>query len=572
MSLEGKPRSDIMQWVACGATISAILYGVYRYAIKDKSTPESMKEEGTAAFLLKDYASAMEKYMGALELIDRLESEGKRNKNSEERIKILNNISQTYFMMKDYENAKKYIEYTISGHPTHYNSFKRLAKLEQLDKGYGDVKGLAVITAYLILDKAEKDRSKESSTAASSVQTQEKKAENHTDIAVSDIKSKEVETERSTWNEVLSKKIEALAEKRTKSASTVKNGYCVSFVKLEEVLSIFKEALHGALFGNKSSKDKELLGWIDSRKYSLIVDYLNKTPMQKYSRRAAFIAGNIKYILAQNTEAISLFDAAGTIYGDVLSIYIKKLENVNVQIEEDKIIKIMNSNDPIVRMYVLQLHLASENMGHYMAKLIELQAEESISLPFISNIKSQYALYEHKEALSTLKKALSLFPEDINVLCTGVEVLSQEITKEKTEKEIDDAYIKQHPKCAEAYTMLVDVLSRLEQKEFGNSPRGAFFRYIGYSSLNQKEKAETLLQEAIDLDIYNNTLLIQLGQHKINAGDLSGFDLFEKAATLSLEGAKDIYRMLYTYKSVYGVQEYYPHVSIIAVNNYSAAS
>ncbi|KAI5190962.1 hypothetical protein NEMIN01_1295 [Nematocida minor] len=567
MVKENKNTPNVLQWITYGATASAVLYGIYKYIMHDKITPERLKEEGNAHFLSKDYAGALKKYTDALELIERLENSGGLGKNSEYKVKIINNIAQVHFVMKNYKLAQEFTEAALSLSPTHYNSFKRLAKLEEINEGYGDVKGLAVVTAYLIL---EKHCRKEKETDEKPKQTDEKAISECKDsmqeIKVLSNKNDAETFTPSKWDDVLSKKIEQLSN--SKSSQIKEDGsYSVSFVKLEEVLSIFKQAIQDPCFGELVESDKNIIKWVNTRNYTALVDYLNREHPSRYTARAMFIAGNIRYIQNRIPEAISLFEHTSTVYSDVLAIYIRKLKNIGTEIDEEKALKIMNVKDPIIRMYLAQMHLASNNMGHYLASLIDLEAEGSISLPFIANIKSQYMLHEYKEALSTLKKALGLFPKDVNMLCVGVEVLSQEINKIETEEEIDDAYIEKNGKYKETYTILADILSKLSKKEFANSPRGTFFCYIGNSALNRHQTADALLNKAIELDPYNNTLLIQLGQYKINSGDLLGFDLFEKAAKLSSEASHEIYKMLYTYKSIYAVQEYYPHISMLAVNN-----
>ncbi|EIJ93832.1 uncharacterized protein NEPG_01404 [Nematocida parisii ERTm1] len=540
-----KYKQDILQWMACGATVSAVLYGVYKYITQDRSTPEGLKDEGNKYFLLKDYSNALLKYLTALELFNKWVEQGV-SINTGIQVKILNNISQTYFITKEYKKSIEYIENTLKIKSIHYNSFKRLAQLEEIDQGYGDVKGLAVITAYLILHKSYNEK-------ASKNQNIKKNDENF-------------DNENFKWNEILSKKIEKLSIKKSKEITVIKN-FSVSFVKLEEILTIFNDPLqNNSVFGEKTQEDIKILNFIKNKNFDDIINYLNKTEKNQFSKRVSFIAGNIKYIRNENNEAISLFNMSDTIYGDVLTLYIKKLENSKSKFDENKILKIMNTTDPIVRMYVIQLHLISDNIGHYLAKLIELQSEELISLPYIANIKSQYSLYEYKESISTLQKAVKIFPNDLNLLCAGVEILSQEFLKLKISEKITDIFIKKNQNLKSKYDLLKNILSKLS--EFKNSPRAVFFMYIGYNSLNNTKYID-LLMKSVDLDKYNSTLLVQLGQYKISTGDLTGFNDLERACRISVDGSESIYKLLYTYRSIYSVQEYYPDISNIVIDNLS---
>lgn len=569
MPIENKLQNSIIQWIGYGATVAAVLYGIYQCIAHGKETPEILKEEGNVLFLEKQHELALKKYKEALSLVEEIEKEGKKPKDTQIKAKIINNIAQVYFAMKEYRLSRDFTEAVLAIDSLHYNSFKRLAKLEEIGHGFGKIKGLVVITSYMILEKirsegTEKDSIKPSINTLNEPDTKENNENNENNVS-----SRQKEFTPTKWDRLLSNKIDYLSKTKADKISPrkTKDTYEVSFVKLDEVLSIFKESMQNEIFGDFIEYDENIIQWINSRNYTAIVEYLNKTSLTRYTKRALFIAGNIKYIQGHIPECLSLFDMSSCVYGDVLAIYIRSLNSITTEIDEKKIIEIMDKKDPIVKMYFAQIHLAKNNMGAYLANLLELEEEGSISLPYIANIKAQYMLNEHNESLSSLKKALELFPMDINMLCVGVEILSQEISRLNTTEEINNEYIQKNPSSKGVYNLLLSIIAKLKTKEFSNSPRGVFFLYIGASALNRHKTADAMLKRAIELDPYNRTLLVQLAHLKIQSGDSFGFDLLEQAANISHEGAHEIYKTFYTLKSIYALQEYYPEIAILAVSS-----
>ncbi|KAH9387051.1 uncharacterized protein NEMAJ01_1947 [Nematocida major] len=562
--------NNIAQWIIYSSAISAVIYGMYKYLKYARVTPEGLKDEGNFLYLEKDYQKALQKYSEALALIeemgDRADTEVAKTK-----IKVLNNIGQVHFITKNYAQAREYAEKVLSIQPIHYNSFKRLAMLEELGQGHGGTKGLSILYAFLIVQKHfgyQKERKKAVSGKS--------EAEPSTISAQQDPGKKPAEEEKleaSKWDKVLSSKIEQLSQQKA-SEIEVSEDFSVSFVRLEELLCGFNRTLWSECFGSPAKADRRLLKWVEEKDYMAVVKHLDSTPREKCTSRGLFVAGCIRHIQGKNSEAVMLFDLVNNPFGEVLSLYIQSVCNMAGGVEKEKLLKVMNRKDPIIEMYLIQMSMKTGAYpGEYLANLIDMQNKEIISHPFIVNIKMQFTMGEHKEAQKTFNKALSLFPQDVNLLCAGVEMLSARIEEiMSTDKKASSEGIEASASCREEYAMLTNTLSLLAQKEFANSPRSAFFRYIGYNTLRMKEAAGQALDQAVSLDPYNSILLIQQGYARIDAGDASGLALFEQAAKLSGESAAETYKLLYTFKSIYLLQEHFPHVAGLALVNKAGQS
>ncbi|KAI5175902.1 hypothetical protein NEFER02_1762 [Nematocida sp. LUAm2] len=514
-------EKKVPQWVPYVAAGVALGYAIYNYFKSSKKTPEELKEEGTSCYVLKNYEEALAKYNEALALIPAKEA------HPELICKLYNNISQVYYAVENYKNSQEYAELVLAINPKHLNSFHRLMKIEEKNEGYGGLKGISIFAAYIIIKKYQ---------AVEEVETNQITEEQQT------IRKKEIQD----VHYKMDAKIEALAKDMCASIPK-ESGLRLSFVKLEEILLVFKDALRDSSFEEATKEDEEILKCIDNRNYSLLVDSLEALKKEKkLTKRGNFLIGNIKFAQEKPQEAVEYLSKSQTVYGDVLSIYIQKLHNLSSEVPESQLSGLIKKkDDPLVRMYLAQVYLATNNMGQYLAKIMELENEKRISLPFIANSKSQFMLGEQKEAISTIKRALETFPEDINVLCTGIEILSQiELS-------------------SSSLAFLNELLLSLGRKKFSSSPRAAFFQYIGYTAKKDKENQDKYLDKAIELDLYNGSLLMQKAHTLISKGDQSGFSLFKKSAELSHDNSEEILKIMLTYQSVFALQEHFPDVSSI---------
>ncbi|KAI5191019.1 hypothetical protein NECID01_1249 [Nematocida sp. AWRm77] len=509
------------EWILAAVTAFSMGYATYKYFMYDRRTPEQLKEEGNSLYAQMKFEEAIEKYTEALKLVDEMPN---LTAPAAIAVKLLNNTSQAHFALKHYSEALKYSEHVLDLNPLHLNTFKRLVLMEKKGHGYGDLKGLAVISAYLILEQK---------------------------IGIAECKNlsdkKKLEKEVEKWTAILEAK---MAEKVSAMIKTIPpvNPFHVSFVKLEEVVSIFRDTLNSSIFNEAdtiTSIDKKLLSFIDERNYSEMVQLLEEEDKTNtLTKRGFFLVGNIMYIQEKYTEAVAYLDKSRTTHGDMLSIYIQKLKNMSTDISEEKIIRISReSNDPIIKAYMNQIHLTTNNLGQYFANMVELENEKNISLPFISNAKSQLIMKEHKEAIATLHRGLCVFPEEINLMCAGVEILMQ------------------IPDDSEAQKMLLKLLSALSQDKFKTSPRCMFFRYIGYTILGNPDEIQCALHKAMQLDPYNQSLLMEQGLALINKGNIEGLDFFQKAASVAPNTAEEPLLIMLTYQKLFSLQAMFPEVS-----------
>lgn len=517
-------KNSSSQWIVYVAAIASVGYAAYKYLVHDRKTPRQLKEEGTVCYAEKRFGEALEKYQEALKML--------RAQNSppelELAVKLYNNLSQTMFALKNYPGALEYAEQTLQLNPQHLNSFKRLAKLEKIGRGYGGDKGLAVLTAYLILLK-------EVGGGAPGA------------VDPSGTAGDGQEPSWEEWRQVLSLKISEQAKQRAQALAP-SDSLQVPLVKLEEILLTFQGILRDGAFGEVTAADEAMLACISNRHYAELLQQLSAAKQAgELSKRSLFLIGNIRFVQKRLQEAVRYLDRAGTRYSDVLSIYMQKLHHPGASIPEDKLGRVLAKNqDPIIGVYLAQVQLAMNNVGYYLAKMVELENEQSSPLPFIANAKSQFEMGEYQEVAKTLRRALALFPEDISVVCTGVELLSQ---------------LKDH---AEA-SFLQELLEQLEQPAVSNSPRCAFFRYVGYSSLEETQRAASALEAAIALDPYNASLLMQQGYELIHRHEAAGLALMEQAAALAPESAEETFKQMLTYKSMCLVQELFPKVAELAL-------
>ncbi|OAG28970.1 hypothetical protein NEDG_01109 [Nematocida displodere] len=528
-----KEEACIAHWIAYGAAMAGLAYATYKYMRYERNTPEQLKEKGDVFFCEKRYEEALKAYQEAMGLAERKETAG------EVQIKLRNNISQCYFHLKQYDQSLVYAEETLKLDPLHKGAIKRLAMLTEIDCGYPDEKGIAVITAYLVL--LNKEMEKENLILIEKENLQPSAAK---------LKSTR---ENNHWQTVLDTKVNTLAKSMAEKHHHTTTLH-VPIVKLEEILLTFKDVLRDASFGPATDEDKRTLSLIDKRSFIALIEHisLSITPPKPTtpSKRSLFVLGNIRFAQTQYEEAARYFRETGTLYGDVLALFIEKLKGVpSTELGREQIERIMEKkDDPIVRMYVAQIQLATHNIGQYLSTMVELENEALIPHPFIANAKSQFELKEEKEALVTIYRALKIFPNDINTICTAIEILSQ-------------TDLEKHPDQKDKLEKLV---LRLNTPKFRDSARAKFFQYIGYSSL--KKDAETLrsLDDALLLDPYNSSLLLQKAHHLISIGNPAGFSLFHQASKLSPDTAEEIYRIMLTYKSIYDVQEHYPALASLS--------
>ncbi|KAI5187103.1 hypothetical protein NEHOM01_1934 [Nematocida homosporus] len=527
-------------WLAYLTTAIAVGYATYKYIKYKTKSPLEIKEDGTAYYLAQNYEEALKQYTHALSLLGPIELQ------PDLAAKLCNNISQTHLAMKNYQEVLTYAEQTLKLNPLHMNTFNRLAKLEKLDKGYGGLKGLAVITAYLIIKKHDLNKQ---ATPTNTNSTPTNSSPTNSSPTNSIPTNSSCTQYLNEWHNLLDVKIAQLAKEQAALISSKTDTLVVPFVKLEEILLIFKETLRDPAFGEASAEDIQLLTYIDGKTYTELIKSLEKSlATQRLTKRSRFVIGNIRFIQDRPEEAIKFLKSSDTIYGDVLSIYIQKFKNIPVDMQETQLASFMKKkDDPIVRMYLAQIYLTSDNMGQYLVNILELENEGEIVLPFIANAKSQFSLGEHQEAIKTIQKALRAFPDDINALCAAIELYSQ----------IESSNVP---------TLLQEVIDRLSLKRFANSPRALFFLYIGHTTLNNTEEANKCLEKAINMDPYNGSLLLQKAQATIAKGNPDGFSLFQKAAELSPDLAEEIFRVMLTYQSIYLVQEIYPEVSALSTS------
>lgn len=522
----------VPMWIAYTATVFAVAYSLVKYMKCKKKGARQLKEEGTASYIAHDYEDALKKYYSALSAIESQEIQPMLL------AQIYNNISQTYFAMEKYDEARSYAEKTLEVNSRHVNTFYRLAKMEKMNKGYGDTKGLAVIAAYLIIAKyGQEDKDNEKKNK--------------------DITSVRKLAHLEEWHKVLDEKVSILAKKKA-SMLPEPSDLQVSFVKLEEILLIFKDVLRDSSFGEAKDTDENILLCIDRKDYSMLISHLEKQMASGVmTKRSNFVIGNIMFIRNNPRKAIEYLSASQTVYGDVLAIYIHKLNNVEMDLAEEQLSSMLKKKeDPIIKMYLAQIYLATNSIGQYLTAVLELENEGAISLPFIANAKSQIAMREQKEAVGTIRKALEKFPEDINIYCAAVDILSQLADVQERSMQIS---------AEEAQNMLISLLDKMEQKEFDTSPRAVFYKYIGYTAVGDNAKAEIALRKAKELDPNNRSILLQQAHSVIRMGDPEGLSLFEQAAKVSPENAEEAYIIMLTYKSVFLVQEIYPDISSLAV-------
>jgi len=519
-----------VQWVGYLAAALGVGYATYKYFKYDRKNPKVLKDEGTALYSKEMYEEALKKYLMGLKIVESREG-GAEDREIE--VKLRNNISQTYLVMKKYEECREYAEQTLKLNPLHMNTFKRLATMEKIKNGYGGVKGICVITAYIVLLKNRPENKPE-----------EKPEE-------------EADSEIKEWYEVLNESIDAVAEEKRKMLET-KDTFAISLIKLEEILEIFRNALADSSFGKPSAEDEKLLAMLDKKQYAHLIKYLEKKSKNSaLTRRGKFVVGGIKFVQERHEEAIEILNSTGNTYGAVFALYIQRMKNIAAEISKEQIASISaKKHDPIIRLYLAQIQFAGNNLGEYFANISEMQNEETSPLPFIAGAKALLSLNEHAEAVSTALKALSLFPEDLNTLCAAIEILSQaEIA------------------AAEKDAKIQELVEKLSQRPYQRSPRCQFFRYIGISSLGLEKEAEEALEKAIALDPYSSSLLTQQGHMLISKGEEElGISKFEQAAEISPEKAAAIYKPMVVYQSIKTMEAVFPSVSQVAEEKASKIS